>query len=168
LGAVAPSVQVIATDVSPERLDRARKLGAKHVIDARGDAAAEIVELTAGEGVQAVIDLVGTDASLRTAATAAGRKSIVVVVGLAGGTLPYAFLGVRAECTVTCSYWGSYTELQEVLALAREGKIRPTVRRYPLPEVNRVLDRLERGEIDGRAVITPWVLPNKPLERTGG
>jgi propanol-preferring alcohol dehydrogenase len=155
LAAVAPAVQVIATDVSVDRLDRARKLGAKHVIDARGEAGAEIVELTGGEGVQAVIDLVGSDASLRTAAAAAGRKSIVVVVGIAGGTLPYSFFGVRAECTVTSSYWGSYTELQEVLALAREGKIRPTVRRYPLSEVNDVLDRLERGEIDGRAVITP-------------
>jgi len=155
LRALAPSTRVIAVDVSEDRLEAATRLGASDVVDARGDAAGEIVRLTGGEGVQAVIDLVGSDSSLRTAAAAAGRKSIIVVVGLAGGTLPYSFLGVRSECTVTCSYWGSYTEFQEVLALARSGSIRPTIRRYSLGQVNDALDSLERGQVQGRAVVTP-------------
>jgi len=155
LKAVAPSTRIIAVDVARDRLDAALALGASDAVDAGGDPAGEIMRLTGGEGAQAVIDLVGSDASLRTAAGAVGRMGIIVVVGLGGGTLPYSFLGVRAECTVTCSYWGSYNEFREVLALARGGHIRPVVRRYPLEQVNEALDSLERGEVHGRAVITP-------------
>jgi len=155
LKAVAPSTRIIAVDVARDRLDAALALGASDAVDAGGDPAGEIMRLTGGEGAQAVIDLVGSDASLRTAAGAVGRMGIIVVVGLGGGTLAYSFLGVRAECTVTCSYWGSYNEFREVLALARGGHIRPVVRRYPLEQVNEALDSLERGEVHGRAVITP-------------
>ena len=155
LKAVAPSTRIIAVDVARDRLDAALALGASDAVDAGGDPSGEIMRLTGGEGAQAVIDLVGNDASLRTAAGAVGRMGIIVVVGLGGGTLPYSFLGVRAECTVTCSYWGSYNEFREVLALARGGHIRPVVRRYPLEQVNEALDSLERGEVHGRAVITP-------------
>jgi len=155
LKAVAPSTRIIAVDVARDRLDAALALGASDAVDAGGDPAGEIMRLTGGEGAQAVIDLVGSDASLRTAAGAVGRMGIIVVVGLGGGTLPYSFLGVRAECTVTCSYWGSYNEFREVLALARGGHIRPVVRRYRLEQVNEALDSLERGEVHGRAVITP-------------
>ncbi|TMB59070.1 MAG: NAD(P)-dependent alcohol dehydrogenase [Deltaproteobacteria bacterium] len=155
LKAVAPSTRIIAVDVARDRLDAALALGASDAVDAGGDPAGEIMRLTGGEGAQAVIDLVGSDATLRTAAGAVGRMGIIVVVGLGGGTLPYSFLGVRAECTVTCSYWGSYNEFREVLALARGGHIRPVVRRYPLEQVNEALDSLERGEVHGRAVITP-------------
>ena len=118
LKAVAPSTRIIAVDVARDRLDAALALGASDAVDAGGDPAGEIMRLTGGEGAQAVIDLVGSDATLRTAAGAVGRMGIIVVVGLGGGTLPYSFLGVRAECTVTCSYWGSYNEFREVLALA--------------------------------------------------
>jgi len=155
LRALTPSTRVIAVDVSEDRLEAATQLGASDVVDARGDAAAEIVRLTGGEGAQAVIDLVGSDASLRTAAAATGRKGIIVLVGLAGGTLPYSFLGMRSECTVTSSYWGSYDEFEEVLALARGGSIRATVRRYSLDQVNEALDSLARGQVQGRAVVTP-------------
>ena len=155
LRAVAPQARVIAADVSDEKLDMARTLGARDVVDARHDAAAQIVKLTDGEGAQAVIDLVGSDSSLRTAAAAAGRKSIVVVVGLAGGTLPYSFFGVRAECTVTCSYWGSYSDFEELLALAQSGEVRAKIQKFPLDGVNEALDLLAEGRIQGRAVVIP-------------
>ena len=42
-----------------------------------------------------------------------------------------------------------------MLALARSGSIRPTIRRYSLEQVNEALDSLERGQVQGRAVVTP-------------
>jgi hypothetical protein len=53
------------------------------------------------------------------------------------------------------SYWGSYTDLEEVLELARAGGIRAQVETFPLDQVDEVLNQLERGKINGRAVITP-------------
>src|SRR2546429_869382 len=84
LKAVAPSTRIIAVDVARDRLDAALALGASDAVDAGGDPAGEIMRLTGGEGAQAVIDLVGSDASLRTAAGAVGRMGIIVVVGLGG------------------------------------------------------------------------------------
>jgi propanol-preferring alcohol dehydrogenase len=155
LRAIAPWVRILAVDVADDKLEMALKYGAHHAIDGRGDAASEIKRLTGGEGARAVIDLVGSDASLRTAAAAAGRKSILVLVGLAGGSFPFSFIGMRAESIVTTSYWGSYTELEEVLELARNGRIKAQIETFPLDQVDDVLNQLEQGRIKGRAVITP-------------
>jgi propanol-preferring alcohol dehydrogenase len=155
LKVLSPVSRIIAVDVSDEKLQAAADLGADHVIDGRGDVGAEVLGLTGGEGAQAVIDLVGTDATLRNAAAAAGRKSIIVVVGIGGGTLPYSFFNVRGEAILTNSYWGSFTEFQELLTLGRDGKVRATVERMPLERTNEALDLLEHGKIHGRVVIVP-------------
>lgn len=46
-------------------------------------------------------------------------------------------------------------ELMEVLELARQGKIRAHVERFPLDRVEEAYERLREGRLDGRAVIVP-------------
>jgi propanol-preferring alcohol dehydrogenase len=82
LKALSPASRIVAVDVSAEKLQAATDLGADRVIDGRGDVGAEVHGITGGEGARAVIDLVGTDATLRNAAAAAGRKGIIVGVGI--------------------------------------------------------------------------------------
>lgn len=153
--AISPGARIIAVDVADDRLQLASESGADHVVDARGDAANEIRKLTGGEGAQAIIDTVSSDGTLKTAVAAVGRKGVIMLVGLAGGTLPYSFLGLPAECIVTSSTWGSYTELVELLALAAAGKVRAHIQRFPLKDINQVFHLLEKGQIQGQAVITP-------------
>jgi alcohol dehydrogenase, propanol-preferring len=155
LRAIAPWARIFAVDVDAAKLESALNYGADNAIDARGDAASEIKRLSGGEGARAVIDLVGSDASLRIAAAAASRKSILVLVGLAGGMLPFSFFALPAESIVTTSYWGSYTDLEEVLELARTGVVKAQIETFPLDQVDEVLNLLEQGKIKGRAVITP-------------
>ncbi len=78
-----------------------------------------------------------------------------VVLGLAGGMLPCSFQSLPWECVVTNSIWGSYKELREVQALAAAGKLKSRVQRFPLDNINIVLDNMRRGQMDGQAVITP-------------
>lgn len=153
--AISPGSRIIAVDVTDDRLQLASKLGANHAVDARSDAAVEIKKLTGGEGAQAIIDTVGSDSTLKTAAAVVARKAIIMLVGLAGGTLPFSFLGLPSECVVTSSVWGSYTELEEMLALAAAGKVRARIQRFPLEDINEVFYLLEKGQIQGQAVITP-------------
>jgi propanol-preferring alcohol dehydrogenase len=155
LRALSPGTQILAVDVNDERLALALELGADCAIDARGDALAEIGRLTSGEGASAVLDLVGTDATLRTATAAVARRGMLVQVGIGGGTLPLSFFSVRPEAEITTSFWGSRTELEELLALAAQERVRARVTRYGLEDANDVLDRLERGEVSGRAVLVP-------------
>jgi hypothetical protein len=60
-----------------------------------------------------------------------------------------------AHCAVAVPYWGGAVELMEVPGLAREGKIRVHVQRFPLGQVADVYRRLRGGKIEGRAVMTP-------------
>jgi propanol-preferring alcohol dehydrogenase len=155
LRALSPGTQILALDVNEDRLALAKELGADHAIDARGDALGEIGRLTSGDGASAVIDLVGTEATLGTATAAVARRGLVVQVGIGGGTLPLSFFSMRPEALITTSFWGSYSDLEELLGLAEQGRVRARVTRYELEEVNDVLDMLEHGGVSGRAVLVP-------------
>jgi propanol-preferring alcohol dehydrogenase len=152
---ISPGARVIAVDVADDKLQLASQVGADYVVDARGETVNEIRRLTGGEGAQVIIDMVGSDTTLRTAAAAVGRKGVIMLVGLAGGSLPYSFRGLPSECIVTNSKWGSYTELEEVLALAATGKVQARIQRFSLEDINEMFYLLERGQIQGQAVITP-------------
>ena len=56
---------------------------------------------------------------------------------------------------MTIPYWGTAIELIEVLDLARAGKIRAHVERFPLDDAPRAYERMREGSLDGRAVICP-------------
>jgi len=153
--AIGSAPRVIAVDVAKDKLEAALALGADEAVEAGGDAADRIRDLTGGEGVHAVIDLVGSDASLATAAASLAQRGIVVLVGIAGGSLPFKFAGLPPECLLTTSAWGTRSELEALLGLAARGLVRARVERQPLEAVNNVLARLLGGGVDGRVVLTP-------------
>jgi propanol-preferring alcohol dehydrogenase len=146
---------VVAVDVDSQKLEIARDLGADVVINSRNeDPVQRIRELTGGEGAQGVVDFVGADTTLRQAYQSAGRQARVVIVGLAGSTLPFTALSLK-EVEVTTSRWGSILELSEVLALARKGLLRTRIQRVGFDEMNQTFDKLAHGQIEGRAVLVP-------------
>ncbi len=153
--ALTPATRLVAIDVSDEKLAMAKTLGAHYTINGKGDVGAAVKAVTDGEGVDAIIDFVGSDATLQNAVACAAIGSRVVVVGIAGGTLPYSFWKLPLECEVTSSIWGNRQELREVLELARLGLITPHIERQPLEAVNDVLARLHEGKVQGRIVLTP-------------
>ena len=112
-------------------------------------------EITGGRGVAAVLDCFGSDATLALAAQSAHPVSHIVVVGIAGGTLPFSFLSVPFEAAISTTYWGGLTELREVVALAQAGRITLDVEQIPLEAVAEGYERLERGEVKGRVVAVP-------------
>jgi NAD(P)-dependent dehydrogenase (short-subunit alcohol dehydrogenase family) len=48
------------------------------------------------------------------------------------------------ESQVQCSFWGNYNELCEVIELAEQGKVKHTVRSFPLDAINEALKLLSR------------------------
>ncbi len=81
---------------------------------------------------------------------------MLVQVGEAGGRLTLGLGMFPHEATFTTSIWGSLAEVREVLALARGGQLRWDVETLPLHAVNQALERLRRGDVRGRLVLTPW------------
>jgi propanol-preferring alcohol dehydrogenase len=148
--------RVVVADLSADKRASALDLGADAAIDpAAADAAEQLRDATGGEGAAAVIDVVGSDESLAFGAASLGFQGHLVVVGLAGGSVPFGFFTWPPESILTTSHWGTRTELEEVVALARQGRLRIDVERAPLEAINDVFARLQAGEVAGRAVLVP-------------
>jgi propanol-preferring alcohol dehydrogenase len=150
------SATVIVLETSPVRRQLALSLGADHAIDGSAAGALDqIRELSGGQGPAAVLDFVGIDATMRLGLASLTRQGLLVLVGLAGGTVPVGFFTQASEAAVTTSTWGSRNDLAEVITLAQQGKVTATTESHPLDNINQVLERLENGLVEGRAVIVP-------------
>jgi propanol-preferring alcohol dehydrogenase len=141
----APSTDVVAVDVNPEKCARALDLGA--------DSTAAPETLTAKSDV--VFDFVGTTSSLAVAARIIERGGLVVQIGEGGGSLPFGIDKTEHEATFTTSIWASLDDFRAVLELARSGRISWEVEEFPLSQANAALERLRHGQISGRAVLRP-------------
>jgi threonine 3-dehydrogenase len=79
---LAGAARVFATDINPERLAMASRLGADEVIDARGDVVGRLRELTGGVGVDVVLEMSGAEAAIRAGFEAATNGARVSLLGL--------------------------------------------------------------------------------------
>ncbi len=145
---------VIATDVKPRAMARARELGATTVEGGPGQVAA-IRELTGGRGVDAAFDFVGAAPTIALAQATVAQRGAMQIVGIAGGAASWSFFTNPYEATLTNSYWGTIEDLHEVVELYRAGKVAPDVERFTLDEALEAYRRLRDGELDARAVVMP-------------
>lgn len=147
----------VVVDVDESKLEAARNEGALAAIDARApDAATQIVDAVGG-GARAVLDLVGSTSTVTLALDSCARGGHIVIVGLMGGdiTLALPIIPMR-PLRIEGSYVGTLPELRELVALMRDGKIRPApVQKRPLDEVNDALLALQQGKVVGRQVLIP-------------
>jgi propanol-preferring alcohol dehydrogenase len=149
---------IIAVDVSEEKLNQARALGADVALNARAaDIAEHIKELTHGHGVAAAFDFVGSDATLSLAIGSTRALGKVTQIGLAGGAARLKVLENSAfEVQFEATLWGTIKELREVLALAESGRLSPIPLEFePLDRINEVYARVKNGQVAGRVVIRP-------------
>ncbi|MFI6465847.1 NAD(P)-dependent alcohol dehydrogenase [Streptomyces sp. NPDC050538] len=149
------SARVIALDVSEDKLRLARQVGAHETVLSDAHAAQAVRDLTGGVGAEAVFDFVGADPTVRTAGAVAAVEGEVAIVGIGGGALPVGFGHLPFEVSVNAPYWGSRSELAEVLALARSGAVSVHTETFTLDEAPLAYERLHAGKINGRAVILP-------------
>ena len=144
---------VVAVDIAPEKLERARALGAHETVDGRD---ADAVAALAKRQPDLVADFLGLEASVRTAQQIVRPGGRVLLVGLGAVTGPLLTIRYGAQQIATLgSFWGTSQELREVLDLIARGALSPLVRTEPLAAVNDVLERLRHGSVEGRIVLTP-------------
>jgi threonine dehydrogenase-like Zn-dependent dehydrogenase len=118
--------RVIALSRNPARQQVARDFGATDVVEERGEAATEaVMELTAGVGVDATLECVGTGQAMQTALSIARPGSMVGYVGVPHGVeLPIGDMffrnkGVRGGSAPARAY------IPELLDDVLEGRIEP-------------------------------------------
>ena len=148
---------VIVVDIDAAKREAALKIGATAAIDGSAADAQKQIQQATGGGAWAVIDFVGSSATVNLAVGSITKGGTIVVVGLFGGevTIPTPFLPLRAM-TLRGSYVGSQTDIAELLELVnRTGMPAVPIRTRPLADVNDALNELRAGKIVGRVVLTP-------------
>jgi propanol-preferring alcohol dehydrogenase len=149
------SARVIALDTKPDALDLALSLGADSAFEAGDNAVEDVKEATGKRGADLVLDCVGTDATLALGAACTRSLGDLTLVGVAGGSMAFSFLSQAYEVSLQSVYWGSRSELADVLELAARGLIRPRINTYPLDRALDAYRDLAAGQVTGRAVIIP-------------
>ncbi|CRK54177.1 Alcohol dehydrogenase [Rhodococcus sp. RD6.2] len=159
LGALS-ATRIVAVDVGETQLDLAKRCGAEITIESGSDTAKQILDLTDGRGADAVFDFVGIDATAQMSVASVAPNGAYRMIGLGGG-VP----GVTAEpaggpgwpwgASVRKSYGGTRSDLVDSIALANSGRLTVEVERFDLADARTALDRLESGQIRGRAVLVP-------------
>ena len=154
LGALTPAT-VIAVDTRESALALAREVGAAATVQAGENAAAEVIDATGGARADVVLDFVGSAPTIALGAAVAKVGMDLVVVGAAAGQFTWNFYALPYEVSLTTSFWGTLPELHEVIALARQGRIKAHVQRFGLEDAMRAYQLMEQGQLSGRAVIVP-------------
>ena len=149
------SATVIALDIAEEKLALARDVGAHHALMSDESAVDEIRRLTEGRGAEAVFDFTGVQPTLDIARQVVAVDGDIQIVGIGGGLLPTGFFSTPFGASVRAPYWGTRSELMEVLALARGGSVGVHVERYSMDQAVEAYTRLHDGRVQGRAVVVP-------------
>jgi alcohol dehydrogenase, propanol-preferring len=148
--------RVVAVDLDPNKRRLAEDHGADLTLDPQDEAAARIAAGAGELGPTLVLDCVGSDDTLALAASVVTNRSRIVVVGVAGGTLPVSFFSLPYECSIGSTFWGTMAELAEVVALARARRITVDIERIDLGDALEAYGELEAGRFGtGRAVALP-------------
>ena len=146
---------VAAIDVTDEKLDLAKELGADLVIDARHEDPA--AALKAHGGADVALGLAVDPKSFETAYAGLRRGGRLVLVALpAEGTLTVpVFDTVLNGTSIIGSIVGTRADLSEVFALHAARRTRVIYQDRHLSEVNAAIDEVLQGRAPARLVLRP-------------
>jgi propanol-preferring alcohol dehydrogenase len=151
--AKAMGLHVAAVDVSDEKLDLAKSLGAELTVNAAEKDPATIIQNQVG-GAHGVLVTAVSPKIFRQSIDMLRRGGTCTLVGLPPGDFPTPIFDVVLKgITVRGSIVGTRKDLQESLQFAAEGKVKPTVETQPLDAINEVFLRLKGGQVNGRVVL---------------
>jgi alcohol dehydrogenase, propanol-preferring len=150
---------VVAFGRSDEKLAVAKEYGANHAINTKGksidDIRQELLIATDHHEIDAAVDCVGAEETIQMGFGLLATAGTYVSVGLVGTRINIPlFPFVSREFTYHDSFWGNCSDLSESVALAQQGKIKHTLKKVRLEDINENLQLPRDGDIIGRAVVT--------------
>jgi NADPH2:quinone reductase len=160
--------RTIAVVSSSSKAEIARQAGADEIVRSDGAWKDEVIALTAGAGVDLVVDPVGGDRftdSLRSLA----RTGRIVVVGFTGGEIPQVKVNrlLLRNTEVIGAGWGEYVMSSGGLSYGAEvgaalepmidaGHVNPVVgARFPLADASDALVLMDERRATGKVVLEP-------------
>ena len=147
--------RVVAVDVTEEKLELARELGAEFTINAKKEDPVEAIQRLGG--ADQAIALAVSPRAFEQAYASLRRGGTLVFVALPADnqvTIPI-FETVLNGITIVGSIVGTRKDLREVFELHAAGKTRVIRETRPLADVNQAIADVESGRVAARIVLEP-------------
>jgi propanol-preferring alcohol dehydrogenase len=146
-------LHVAAVDISDDKLDLVKSLGAELVVNGDKKDPVAIIQNQIG-GAHGVLVTAVSPKVFRQSIDMLRPGGTCTLVGLPPGDFPTPIFDVVLKgITIRGSIVGTRKDLQESLQFAAEGKIKATIETQTLDAINDVLGRLRSGKVNGRVVI---------------
>ena len=153
---------VILTSSSDEKLDRGRRLGARHIINYKStpDWDKTAKGLTNNIGVDHVVE-VGGQGTIARSLSAVRPAGHVHVIGVLSGTDPDSGLGIDVRSVLTKSvhingiYVGSRAMFQRMNAAIAANNLKPIIDRiFPFADAHAAFEHMQHGSHFGKIVLS--------------
>ncbi|WP_329047391.1 NAD(P)-dependent alcohol dehydrogenase [Amycolatopsis sp. NBC_01488] len=146
---------LVVVDRNPAALELASQVGADVTVVADGSHVEKVRELTGGHGAEAVLDFVGESGSTSEGVRMLRRAGNYYVIGY-GENLDIPTIDIiSTEINFLGNLVGSYTDLQDLMVLAAQGKVKLHTAQYRLEQFQQAIDDLSAGKVRGRAILIP-------------
>jgi NAD+-dependent secondary alcohol dehydrogenase Adh1 len=154
LKALTPA-EIIVVDRSEAALELAKSIGADYGVLADGGQVEQVLELTDGNGAEVVIDFVGEQGAERAGVGMLRRAGSYFVIGYGGAINVPTIDIISTEINFVGNLVGTFNDLDELMTLAAQGKVKLHTQTYPLDAVNDAMDDLDGGRLRGRGILVP-------------
>jgi L-iditol 2-dehydrogenase len=153
---------VAATDISPFRVEQAKRLGADHAIDAKDDVAARLREVNDGKLADLVIVCSGSKKAIEGSFRLVERGGTILLFAPTdpGVAIPLPFNDVfwGNDITLTTTYAGDRSDHLSALELIRSGRINVRdmiTHRLPLAETAKGFGLVAAADESLKVIIEP-------------
>ena len=151
--AVAFQATVIAIDVSDDKLEFARQLGATYTVNVGTEKVPKAIQSLGGAHVAVVTS--AAKAAYDSAFYSLRPTGTLVIVGLPAEPLTFSAIALVArETRIVASSVGTREDLRAVLNLAATGKLHCQIETRPIEQINATFADMKRGQLNGRVVLT--------------
>ena len=152
------NAKIICVDFDDQKLETAKEMGADFVMNSKDpETSKKIISICNGKGADSVMDFVNAPPTAKMGIDVLRKRGNLVLVGLFGGSIDLSLVTIPLKSIIIQgAYTGNYSDMLELLDLAKKGTINPMIsKRYSLESANSALEDLKARKIVGRAVINP-------------
>ena len=146
-------LRVAAIDVSDEKLETAKSLGARITVNSTQQDPVEALRRVGG--VQAAVCFVGVPQVIEQAVQSLRRAGLLLLVGLRHDNFQLPIVDtVLNQIRVVGSFLGNPSELAEVMEIARRGETTIQTDICELGDLPDAMEQMKAGRLPGRVVVT--------------
>ena len=146
---------LVVLDSNPAALALAKELGADETILSDGSQVDAVLDLTDGKGAEAILDFVGEGGATSEGIAMLRRAGFYYVIGYGENINVPTIDVISTEKNFIGNLVGSYTDLQDLMVLAAQGKVKLHTQQYKLADFQQAIDDLNAVKVRGRAILIP-------------